>query len=177
MRRRTPMMQGLVFKDWCGVVRTRGSLVRRAMQGVDPEDRADLAMSLPEQLVLLALLLRLVSLALLLRLVSLALLLRQVSLALLLRLVLLALLLRLVSLTLILLHIVLLVPTRHAVSAPWRRLEDVRLPHQSTAEGRDMVTMWIFGGAVRIRTSSTNLYSIRRRVWHGYPEPIKGIWY
>ena len=162
------MMQGLVFKDWCGVVRTRGSLVRRAMQGVDPEDRADLAMSLPEQLVLLALLLRLVSLALLLRLVSLALLLR---------LVLLALLLRLVSLTLILLHIVLLVPTRHAVSAPWRRLEDVRLPHQSTAEGRDMVTMWIFGGAVRIRTSSTNLYSIRRRVWHGYPEPIKGIWY
>jgi hypothetical protein len=168
MRRRTPMMQGLVFKDWCGVVRTRGSLVRRAMQGVDPEDRADLAMSLPEQLVLLALLLRLVSLALLLRLVSLALLLR---------LVLLALLLRLVSLTLILLHIVLLVPTRHAVSAPWRRLEDVRLPHQSTAEGRDMVTMWIFGGAVRIRTSSTNLYSIRRRVWHGYPEPIKGIWY
>jgi hypothetical protein len=168
MRRRMPMMQGLVFKDWCGVVRTRGSLVRRAMQGVDPEDRADLAMSLPEQLVLLALLLRLVSLALLLRLVSLALLLR---------LVLLALLLRLVSLTLILLHIVLLVPTRHAVSAPWRRLEDVRLPHQSTAEGRDMVTMWIFGGAVRIRTSSTNLYSIRRRVWHGYPEPIKGIWY
>jgi hypothetical protein len=36
---------------------------------------------------------------------------------------------------------------------------------------------WIFGGAVRIRTSSTNLYSIRRRVWHGYHEPIKVIWY
>jgi hypothetical protein len=29
MRRRTPMMQGLVFRDWCGFVRTRGSLVRR----------------------------------------------------------------------------------------------------------------------------------------------------
>ena len=58
-------------------------------------------MSLQEQLVLLALLLRLVSLALLLRLVLLALLLWQVSLALLLRLVSLALLLRLVLLTLV----------------------------------------------------------------------------
>jgi hypothetical protein len=114
----TPMMQVLVYKDSCGFVWTRGSLVRRAMQGADP------AMSLPEQLVLLALLLRLVSLALLLRLVLLALLMRLVSLAL---------LLRLMSLTLVLLHI--------AVSAAWRRLEDVRLPHQSTAEGRDMVTM------------------------------------
>ncbi len=37
--------------------------------------------------------------------------------------------------------------------------------------------IWIFGGAVRIRTSSTNSYSIRRRVWHGYHEPIKVIWY
>ena len=110
------MMQGLVFKDWCGVVRTRGSLVRRAMQGVDPEDRADPAMSLSEQLVLLALLLRLV------------------------------------SLTLILLHIVLLVPTRHAVSAPWRRLEDVRLPHQSTAEGRDMLTAMMTRAVCQRRT-------------------------
>ena len=57
------------------------------------------------------------------------------------QLVLLALLLWLVSLALVLLHVVLLVPTRHAVSTPLRRLEDVRLPHQSTAEGRDMVTM------------------------------------
>jgi hypothetical protein len=126
MMRMTPMMQVLVYKDSCGFVWTRGSLVRRAMQGGDP------AMSLPEQLVLLALLLWLVSLALLLWLVSLALLMRLVSLAL---------LLRLMSLTLVHLHIVLLMPTRHAVSAPWRRLEDVRLPHQSTAEGRDMVTM------------------------------------
>ena len=125
-------MQGLVFKDWCGFVRTRGSLVQRAMQGVDPEDRADPTMSLPEQLVLLALLLRQVLLVLLLRLVSLALLLR---------LVLLTLLLRLVLLTLVLLHVVLLVPTRHAVSAPWRRLEDVRLPHQSITEGREEITM------------------------------------
>jgi len=37
--------------------------------------------------------------------------------------------------------------------------------------------IWIFGGAVRIRTSSTNSYSMRRRVWLGYPEPIKVIWY
>jgi O-antigen ligase len=84
-----------------------------------------------EQLVLLALLLRLVLLALLLRLVSLALLLRLVSLALVLRLVLLA---------LVLLPSVLLVPPRPSLSALWRRLEDVRLPHQSTAEGRDMLT-------------------------------------
>ena len=70
-------------------------------------------MSLPEQLVLLALLLWLVSLALLLRLVSLA---------------------------LVLLPSVLLVSPRPSVSAPWRRLEDVRFPHQSTAEGRDMLT-------------------------------------
>ena len=79
-------------------------------------------MSLPEQLVLLALLLWLVLLALLLRLVSLAL------------------LLRLVSLVLVLLPRVLLVPPRPSVSVPWRRLKDVRLPHQSTAEGRDMLT-------------------------------------
>ena len=103
---------------------TMGYVMLRAMQ-VDPEDRADPAMSLPEQLVLLALLLRLV---------------------------LLALLLRLVSLTLILLHIVLLVPTRHAVSAPWRRLEDVRLPHQSTAEGRDMLTAMMTRAVCQRRT-------------------------
>ncbi len=36
---------------------------------------------------------------------------------------------------------------------------------------------WIFSRRVRIRTSSTNSYSIHRRVWHGYPEPIKVIWY
>jgi hypothetical protein len=52
-----------------------GYVMRQAMQ-VDPEDRADPAMSRLEQLVLLALLLRLVSLALLLRQVTLALLLR-----------------------------------------------------------------------------------------------------
>jgi hypothetical protein len=28
MRRRTPMMQGLVFRDWCGFVRTRGTSVQ-----------------------------------------------------------------------------------------------------------------------------------------------------
>jgi len=65
---------------------------------------------------------------------------RLVSLALLLRLVSLALLLWLVSFALILLPSVLLVPPRPSMSAPWRRLEDVRLPHQSTAEGRDMLT-------------------------------------
>jgi hypothetical protein len=34
MRRRTPMMQGLVFRgDWCGV-QMRGSLVRRTTTGL-----------------------------------------------------------------------------------------------------------------------------------------------
>jgi hypothetical protein len=36
---------------------------------------------------------------------------------------------------------------------------------------------WIFSRRVRICTSSTSSYSIRRRVWHGYPKPIKVIWY
>ena len=36
---------------------------------------------------------------------------------------------------------------------------------------------WIFRTPVRIRTSITNSYSRRRRVRHGYPEPIKVIWY
>ena len=36
---------------------------------------------------------------------------------------------------------------------------------------------WIFGRWVRICTSSTNSYSIRWQVWHGYPKPIKVIWY
>ena len=82
-----------------------GYVMRQAMQLEDPEDRAESAMSLPEQLVLLALLLRLV------------------------------------LLTLVLLPGVLLVPPWPSMSAPWRRLEDVRLPHQSTTEGRDMLTM------------------------------------
>jgi hypothetical protein len=38
-------------------------------------------------------------------------------------------------------------------------------------------TAWIFGRRVRICTSSTNLYSICQQVWHGYPKPIKVIWY
>ena len=103
---------------------------------LDPEagDLADPAMSLHEQLVVLALLLRLVSLALLLRLVSLAL------------------LLRLVLLALVLLPSVLLVPPWPSVSAPWRRLEDVRLPHQSTAEGRDMLTAMMTRAVCQHRT-------------------------
>ena len=36
---------------------------------------------------------------------------------------------------------------------------------------------WIFGRRVRICTSRMNSYSIRQRVRHGYPKPIKVIWY
>ena len=42
---------------------------------------------------------------------------------------------------------------------------------------RCVIPYWIFRRWIQICSSSTHLYSIRQRVWHGYPKPIKVIWY
>ena len=60
----------------------------------------------------------------------------------------------------------------------WRVHRRAQLVWNRTLKHKHSLTrVRIFGVSVRIRTSSTNSYSIRRRVWHGYPEPIKVIWY
>ncbi len=55
--------------------------------------------------------------------------------------------------------------------------QHVQLDTKELGKTRLYKFIWIFRRRVRICTSSTNSYSICRRFWHGYPKPIKVIWY
>jgi hypothetical protein len=75
-------------------------------------------------------------------------------------------------------------PLREPDRRPEERQSDLSMfflwpwePILREERGVTLIYYWIFRTPVQIRTSITNSYSIRRWVRHGYPEPIKVIWY